>query len=288
MCIICVKPAGISLPAEDLINNMWENNPDGAGYMYPENGKTVIRKGFMSYKDLQKSVKSVEKRKDTTHLPMIFHFRIGTSGGNIPACTHPFPVTTNIQAMRKLKTTATLACAMNGIIPGIKGYKKTSDTMEYISEQLAYLYKLVPNFWTMQNGQIMVANGSNSKWAFMSGAGKVGIIGDFIEDKGLLFSNSSYKKQIWTKWDNWNHMDKYWDDLAYISVMPLYYYAKMDGYIALKNGDIDDAAEYYIDATGQLYVFDNYFGALYPSDGTPVGFNPVFDMHKAIEMEVIK
>ena len=38
MCIICVKAAGIEMPAEATLETMWENNPDGAGFMYVANG----------------------------------------------------------------------------------------------------------------------------------------------------------------------------------------------------------------------------------------------------------
>ena len=46
MCVICYKPKGIAFPEERILQNCFDNNPDGAGFMWPENGKVHIRKGF--------------------------------------------------------------------------------------------------------------------------------------------------------------------------------------------------------------------------------------------------
>lgn len=52
MCIIVVKKAGIAAPSEEMFENMWNHNPDGAGFMYTANGGVCIEKGFMEYKGL--------------------------------------------------------------------------------------------------------------------------------------------------------------------------------------------------------------------------------------------
>ena len=49
MCIICCKPMGKDMPTEEIMKNMWVNNPDGAGFMYVKNHKLVIEKGFMEF-----------------------------------------------------------------------------------------------------------------------------------------------------------------------------------------------------------------------------------------------
>ena len=35
MCIIVVKKAGIAAPSEEMVENMWNHNPDGAGCYAP-------------------------------------------------------------------------------------------------------------------------------------------------------------------------------------------------------------------------------------------------------------
>lgn len=44
MCIIVVKKAGIAAPSDEMFENMWNHNPDGAGFMYTANGGVCIEK----------------------------------------------------------------------------------------------------------------------------------------------------------------------------------------------------------------------------------------------------
>jgi hypothetical protein len=53
MCIIVYKPKGIELPKEDILKNCFDNNADGAGYMYAHKGKVLIHKGFMDWEDFK-------------------------------------------------------------------------------------------------------------------------------------------------------------------------------------------------------------------------------------------
>ena len=116
MCIIVVKKAGKAAPSDEMFENMWNHNPDGAGFMYTANGGVCIEKGFMEYKDFYKAYKRVEGKIDTVQTPMIFHFRITTHGGTSPENTHPFPVTDNLSVLRKLMCKTSLGVAHNGIL----------------------------------------------------------------------------------------------------------------------------------------------------------------------------
>jgi len=62
MCIIAIKQAGISMPATKTIENMWHNNPDGAGFMYAKAGSVFIEKGFMKLKSLKVALKRFNPR----------------------------------------------------------------------------------------------------------------------------------------------------------------------------------------------------------------------------------
>ena len=56
MCIIAAKAKGVAMPDDQTIENMWYGNSDGAGFMYAENGKVYIRKGFMEYSQFRKAL----------------------------------------------------------------------------------------------------------------------------------------------------------------------------------------------------------------------------------------
>ena len=65
MCIIAIKPAGVKLPKGDTLETMWINNDDGAGLMYPRDGKVEIYKGYMTYKSFSKALKALKREIDT-------------------------------------------------------------------------------------------------------------------------------------------------------------------------------------------------------------------------------
>lgn len=206
MCIIAAKPMGVKMPSEDTIENMWFRNPDGAGFMYAYNGKVHIEKGFMKLKDLLSALDTVKKTVDLDKVSMVLHFRIATHGGVIPGNTHPFPVSSSMGALQKLKCTASLGVAHNGIID-IKPRKGVSDTMEYIATQLAPLYKGAPNFYRNQYLMEMVDNAIQSKLALLNTNGEIYTIGNFETCDDILYSNSSYKPFTFTGsyWkDSWN------------------------------------------------------------------------------------
>ena len=195
MCIIAAKAAGVPMPSRDTIKTMWDGNRDGAGIMYVENGQVRIEKGFMKYKDFTKVLDRLEKRLDLTAVPVVMHFRITTHGGTKPENCHPFPITDNVGALKKLTITTDLGVAHNGIIP-ITPRKGISDTMEYIASQLAPLKKALPRFYENKWAMLLVKNAIESRMAFLTREGKLYTVGDFVEDEGVLYSNYSYRRRI--------------------------------------------------------------------------------------------
>lgn len=252
MCVIAIKPVGIELPAKNIIRNMWDNNYDGGGFMYAMNGQVHINKGFMKLRHFNKALRSMDKKYNTKNISMILHFRIGTHGKNSPENTHPFPVSGNINDLRKLNFKTDLAVAHNGVInikPSIKGI---SDTMEYIIKQLDPLYRLDPNFYKKEAGKEIIHNAINSKMVFMDGQGNIETVGDFIKDKsGVLYSNTSYLY-------NYKKFTYSYVDRSYYNYKP---YKKLlmwveNGYVILGNSQIDEGYTYLIDMFKTVYKYD--------------------------------
>ena len=227
MCIICAKPAGVNLPDEATISRMFSHNRDGAGIMYTCNGKVKIVKGLMTAGDVFKTLDVIKKKIDPLKEAMVLHFRIGTAGGNIPANTHPYPITDSLPLLQKLETITDVGVAHNGIIDITPRQKNINDTMEYIMSQLAPLKRAVPKFYENKDLMLMVKNAISSKMAFLTGDRFIYTIGDFIEEDGLLYSNSSYQdydyrnftykyskyygdNSKWkTGWDEWDDEDEW-------------------------------------------------------------------------------
>ncbi len=266
MCIIAIKPAGISMPAETIIENCWYNNPDGGGFMYAAGGTVHIQKGFMTLKEFKATLKQLEKTIDVVNTPIILHFRITTHGKTSPENCHPFPVTEKLPLLQMKKYKAPLAIAHNGIIAIKPSKGDISATMEYIMSQLAPLYQLKKDFYNQVAGKKLIYNFIRSKMAFLDGTGHIETIGDFIEDKdGMLYSNTSYKaRTIYYNWDLGNYGVK-----LYGSKLGKYmtWLTDEDGYI-ITEGSLVSAEYHLVDKQGNLYRYDLNADMAIPIDGT--------------------
>ena len=127
MCVICRKGKGKKLPGLRTIEDMWSQNPHGAGIMWREGRRTRYVKGFM---EIGKFVDFVNARKDALEATeCAMHFRIATHGGVNPENTHPFPMDRRTKPgdMEGLVR----SCIMhNGILPIKTRSDSISDTAE--------------------------------------------------------------------------------------------------------------------------------------------------------------
>lgn len=184
MCIIAIKPQGKEMFLDTQLETMFTNNPDGAGYMFWHNGKVYIKKGFMTLDALKKSL----NKYYLTDTNVILHFRIGTSGNFDELNCHPYPV------YQKNATVCTtdLGMAHNGILHDFtpNRHSPINDTQVFIQTVLRELDKGFQN----DEDKLFLINvmiGSN-KFAFLDSNNKITLVGDFIEDDGYIYSNSSY------------------------------------------------------------------------------------------------
>lgn len=207
MCIAIAKYKGIDLPSKEILKQCWENNPDGAGFMYNDGEYVIIHKGFMKFKSLYKFLKRVDEQVNLKDKDLVIHFRIATSGKVDQACTHPFPVTHNIEDMRKISTRCKYGFAHNGIISGY-GTKEYSDTMHYIAN-------VISNIRDLDNSEDLLhalATENSSRFAVLTHDNLL-LGGAWVEDDGIFYSNSTYKYStvISTKWDKFE--EQYYKEL---------------------------------------------------------------------------
>ncbi len=166
---------------------MYERNPHGAGIMFLKpDGNVHIEKGFFAGKDVLDYVHAHPELNDTD---VVMHFRIATSGKRDGLGCHPYPVWSN---NLKTSTDVSLAMCHNGILDsfGWKGTAEVNDTQVFIKECLRKL----PHNFLRNKGIIDLLSKSTgtNRFAFLDKEG-VHTIGNFIEDGGYLFSNTSYK-----------------------------------------------------------------------------------------------
>lgn len=194
MCIIAIKPAHHKMIDETTLETMFNTNPDGAGYMYAYNNRVHIKKGFMTLKELLNSLDNLKKKINIEEIPLILHFRISTSGKTDGATCHPFPVTSDLNALRKTHVITNLGMAHNGIICDFEEKKSIySDTQLFVNKCVSYLYDMNPKFLHDDRTKKLlepIINGS--RLAFLDSHGNIYRFGDWCENDGIYYSNEGY------------------------------------------------------------------------------------------------
>ena len=195
MCIICVSKSGVQQPTDSTIRAMFRRNPHGAGYMYARDGKVTIHKGFMNIEDF---LSAVHTERFTPQDSVVYHFRISTQAGVNAAMTHPFPLSNRLPHMKALDVECPCGVAHNGIIrlTSDPSQHEYSDTALFITR---YMARMVHGLDDLKDAQLLnrIERLAGSKLAIMYGSGYIATVGNFIHERGLLFSNDSYRELRW-------------------------------------------------------------------------------------------
>ena len=218
MCIIIAKDKIGRLPTESELKNSYYYNNDGAGFMYVDNGKVVIDKGYMTYDSFIKHYRSLLKKYNNfDNKSLVIHCRIGTSGKNVKGNTHPYPISDKPKLLRtKHLTNENVGIAHNGIIKGYGTATGLNDTQEYISKYLYQLYFHYRDFYKDKDMLYQIEMATNSKFAILDKTDTIYYVGDFVEDKGLNFSNTTYKNDYsYYSYDYKDYDYKYYEDRYY-------------------------------------------------------------------------
>lgn len=207
MCVIMYKPSGVPMPPRDALENAFDNNPDGIGYMFPTNGVVAIRKGYWNYNGWSRSFNYNKEfyGLDVTAVPLVVHARISTSGGVRRSNTHPFPLSRNEDELQATKIDCRTGVAHNGILSRPTGV--LSDTQVFIRDILGlsdFDRIIAPDMRAMLHYALR-----GDKLAIMNYDGCVALFGDWTEGYGVKWSNYSYSygKSSYTEGD-WGQCPK--------------------------------------------------------------------------------
>lgn len=193
MCVIAIQKPFTRKPSVLELQAMWNHNPDGAGFMVNRSGLVHIHKGFMTFRSFIEALRSEHiTRYDT----VVYHFRISTQAGKTPFMTHPFPLTDSLSDCESLDISCGLGIAHNGIIPVTSDPTELnySDTALFITEYLSQLIRTRSDLEDPRIIRIIKRFTGFSRFALMDGTGRVWTIGDFVNDNGLLISNTFHKE----------------------------------------------------------------------------------------------
>jgi predicted glutamine amidotransferase len=182
MCLIIHKPAGVKVPG-DLIRTAWEDNPDGAGIMYPHADGLKVYKVMPS--DWANPADHIDKvLSELTDVEAGIHFRWRTHGPISRENAHPYIIPgTGGYIMHN--------GVLNEKLLG-PGYKVVQDSMSDTAFYTLTTLTGAPgaddvSFWEIVGADV----GSYNKMLIMDAAGRFLRVNDkmWADYKGLRLSN---------------------------------------------------------------------------------------------------
>lgn len=199
------------MPTMETFKQCFTRNRDGAGVTWLENGQFHIAKGFMKFEDFKEFIERLQAQIDTKNTLMGFHFRIKTHGALSKENTHPFPLSTKMEDLKKTEFVTDGKVAIhNGIISKFNGTIQNSDTQEFIAEFLTPLNDGCPNWEQNEKLVKLVEKMLGSKMCVFNTDGTYKLLGSgWIEDSGIHYSNSSYKPYTYSTTYNGSRYNSY-------------------------------------------------------------------------------
>ena len=181
MCIIVCCPPGLMF-SHKHIDVCWNNNPNGAGYMFSRGKKLYVKKGYFDLDSFKQDyTKDFNRTKKSR---FVLHFRIATHGGVSKDTCHPFVIHDD------------LAFCHNGTISAqdANTEKGISDTMAFRDNVLSIL----PPDFLDNDGMVELIEeySGGSKYAFMDSKGVVNILNGHLGNEtndGFWMSNTGWK-----------------------------------------------------------------------------------------------
>lgn len=217
MCIIVYKPAGVQLPPRQTLENCFDNNPDGAGFMVKTDTGVKIDKGYFNFTELYEAL----TEQDLTPYDVGVHCRITTHGATCKKNCHPFVIASKLKTIRKTNTTADSAVMHNGILHAVD-----VPTGSNLSDTVIFTRDILANIRAIYNGPITTSRRAceivnsligASKLLIMDGDG-VKMFGNFIPENGVYYSNDSYKNysHIWSTQNSLNMFNLFTNNGAFV------------------------------------------------------------------------
>jgi predicted glutamine amidotransferase len=180
MCIAILNPSNVILEKETL-KNCWENNGDGAGLLWVDNGKLKSYKAMVDFEKLYNKYLEIRKSRYTKESQVVIHFRISTHGKVNRTNCHPFIVNEK------------LGFVHNGIISKVERNDNFSDT--YMFNEI-FLKELPKDFYKSGIYHDLIESYiGGSKLLFLDTNNDAYIINESmgVWDMGCWFSNTTYK-----------------------------------------------------------------------------------------------
>ena len=192
MCIIAIKKKGVKFPQVETIKTMCDNNPDGFAIVYHVKGQDVQCMRSLNSNDVYALYRKL-LRHSYKKVSFFMHARIKTHGTiNINNC-HGWH-----------SDECNMYFAHNGIL-SIKNRDDMTDSETFLRDIFTPAY--IMGGWPAAKLTIDACIGT-SKFVFMNEEGKIAHFGNYIESDGMLYSNTTYKKDRYSSYYKCHQLTK--------------------------------------------------------------------------------
>ena len=225
MCIAIGKMKGVEVPSKEILRTCFENNDDGAGFAFAYDNIVHIKKGYMDFESFWNVFHAYDEKYNFKDLGVLIHFRIATHGNRDASMTHPFPISSDEGALKKIEYLSDYAVVHNGIISltstGASRTAGLSDTAIFIKDYLTPISQNQNWFHTKTNIELIYKL-IDSKMAILNNNGDIIFTNGFTEDNGVMYSNNTYKEnRIRKSYYNYNYnYDNYTGAYGYNNCTP--------------------------------------------------------------------
>lgn len=229
MCVIVHLGAKKSI-SKQLLENCYDNNPEGWGIMYAHEGKLGMHKDVSDFNTFYKKYLEIPREAERA-----VHFRIRTHGEINQNNCHPFKISEDIGLMH------------NGFITTHMVDKKMSDTFNYCEYELKPIVAGWPGCMTAKEFEKLVEEATGySKLIFMNSSGKTLRIRQsmWVERNGVFFSNAhsltkSYRSNSYSR-TTYSPVPTYANTWKTRNSTPVEKYAAMKHLPAVDGEDFED------------------------------------------------
>lgn len=195
MCLIAYQPPGDKPFERSVLENGWDQNHHGAGYMFVDGDKLVIRKPFFKLKELLRSYHD-DHRKCGTSSHFVVHFRWATHGSAKAVNIHPHVLANGDAGL-----------VHNGILTDFLP-PHSSDISDTVWFCKTVLYgRPIEQLTNVDFGGVLAEMiGTRNKLVLLDKTGQCVIVNhaEGVKAGDRWYSNDDYKKKAWSKSD-WSH-----------------------------------------------------------------------------------
>lgn len=213
MCIIAIFKNG-KRPDRATIKRMMATNRDGVGIAWNTGKQVYFHKGYTTAEQVEKMLSNIESVGGVRDI--VFHARIGTSGGVSAEKCHPYPLTGCAEHINRTTYAGGAPVVFHNGVFSIDIENGLNDSQTFIKNMLYPIYKNDPKgLYKGKYDRLIEMAVRGSRLVIMYPDGWRAYGSGWQEEEEAWYSNSGYKAYTPTRpsyyW-SWDAYDDYYDE----------------------------------------------------------------------------